>query len=564
MGLHKRAWWAIGLGFFVVLSQVVAISLLVRNGIAKMPIRPQIQWGYRGRSPNEVLTIRESGNDTFIVFKELDLRSGQLKDIGLEVPTLGTMRGLIADKKDIWGIYRDQIIRTDGREKQEFKPQRSLTSPLTGAFLYQGQPAIVDLDDDGVKYSLFVLQNGEWHRAGEVALPGVKRQWVKNESTGQFVLQPGVRLPPGPGGAANHFLRVVAADDVLHLFYSDYSGWITAYREGFDLVPLDSDIASAQAPENGPAETTGWTRLDFAPGLCGIGFQRNRLVMVEQERREDPVRFWEKQRDAANQPFQMTLELKSSVRRSLDLLESPERDELYFIQDRDWNPRIQKYQDGLLQDLPQPWESDLTRTAGWLLAVTQPFLIVLLLANLILLAGSEWISRIQVAPFEHGPRKFTLASVSRRALARGMDQALILAVAIWHLFDLGFNQIVTDGYEMYLSLTISQTATGQALNQAFTWAGVVAVILILCQGRWGQTPGKWICGIQVLRSTSYRCGLARSLMRELIIVLDAPGITILPGIICLLLNDHRQRIGDLMADTVVVNVRELANADQCN
>jgi uncharacterized RDD family membrane protein YckC len=53
-------------------------------------------------------------------------------------------------------------------------------------------------------------------------------------------------------------------------------------------------------------------------------------------------------------------------------------------------------------------------------------------------------------------------------------------------------------------------------------------------------------------------------MRELMFVLDAPGITILPGIICLLLNDHRQRIGDLMADTVVVNVRELTIADQRN
>jgi uncharacterized RDD family membrane protein YckC len=562
MELHKRAWWAIALGLFVVLSQVAAIILLARNGIAKMPVKPLIQWGCRGRTSNEVLTVRESREGTFIVFRALDLKSGQLGDISLEIPVFRPMCGLIADKNDVWEIYPNQVTRTDGREKQDYKPQRTLVLPLSGAFLYKGQPAIIDLDDDGVKYCLRTFQDGEWHRAGEVAIPGMNRKWVTSESTGQSILQPGVRLPPATGAANNHYLTIFAADDVLHLFYRDNSGAITAYREGLDLIPVDSVFATALAPENTPAETTGWTNLGLVPGLSSIVFQPNRLVMVEHERQGSPIRFWEKPLDSANPPFRMTLELKSSAWESLALVESPERDELYFIRGREWNPSVQRYRDGQLQELSQPWESDLTRTAGWILAVSQPFLIVLLLANLAILAGSEWISRLEIAPFEHGPRKFALASVSRRALARSLDLALLLAVAVWHLSHLGFRRIVIDTYEFFVGAMIPQTATGQALSQSAVWFALVAVILIACQGRWGQTPGKWICGIKVLRSTSYPCGLARSLMRELMLVLDAPGITILPGIICLLLNDHRQRIGDLMADTVVVNVRELTIADQ--
>ncbi len=563
MELHKRAWCAIGLGLFVVLSQVAAISLLARNGLATLPAKRQIQWGYHGRTPNEVLTLRESRAGTQVVVCELDLKSGQLRDVGIEIPTLGANYGVLADKKHVWAIDRHQVTRTDGHERQDHRPQRPLSAPLSIPFLYEGKPAIIDLDDDGVKYCLLIFHGGQWHRAGEVAIPGMNRNWVKNEATGEFVLQPGVSAPP-VGAARVRYVTVFAANNTLHLFYRDYSEGITAYREGLDLIPLNSDVASALAPENTPAETTGWTKLEFSPGLYGVGVQRNHLVVVEQESLALPIRFWEKPLGKAGQPFRMTLEIKATASATLALLESHEHDVLYFIRDRDWNPSVQRYQDGHLQELSQPWESDLTRTADWLFTVSQPILIVLLLANLTLLAGSEWISRIETVPFEHGPRRFALASVSRRAFARSLDLALLLAVAVWHLFHLGFRQIVVDSYEFSVHSTISQTATEKAFYQSIAWAGVVAFILIVCQARWGQTPGKWICGIKVLRSTSYRCGLARSLMRELMLVIDAPGVTILPGIICLLLNNHRQRIGDLMADTVVVNIRELANADQGN
>ena len=80
--------------------------------------------------------------------------------------------------------------------------------------------------------------------------------------------------------------------------------------------------------------------------------------------------------------------------------------------------------------------------------------------------------------------------------------------------------------------------------------------MILIQSRWGFTPGKWLLGLRMLRTTLRPCGVARSLLRELLMAVDAPMLlTPLPGITSMLSTDCRQRLGDLAADTLVIQVR---------
>jgi uncharacterized RDD family membrane protein YckC len=160
-----------------------------------------------------------------------------------------------------------------------------------------------------------------------------------------------------------------------------------------------------------------------------------------------------------------------------------------------------------------------------------------------------------------------LASIWQHSLARGLDLALILAGAVFQVIHLGQSRIVEDALNLLQNRPLLDAELRRAIWISAIWACAILLVLIMTQARWGLTPGKWLCGVRVMCSTLRPCGFARSLLRELLFVLDAgalltilPG-TILPGMISLLISDSRQRIGDRMADTVVIRARELNSAN---
>ena len=73
----------------------------------------------------------------------------------------------------------------------------------------------------------------------------------------------------------------------------------------------------------------------------------------------------------------------------------------------------------------------------------------------------------------------------------------------------------------------------------------------LCEGLFGATLGKGILGIVVRRKDGSRCGLAPSLVRNLLRIIDGIG-AYLVGFLVALFSASRQRLGDHLAGTVVV------------
>lgn len=71
----------------------------------------------------------------------------------------------------------------------------------------------------------------------------------------------------------------------------------------------------------------------------------------------------------------------------------------------------------------------------------------------------------------------------------------------------------------------------------------------LFSGLFGSTPGKLFMGLVVTRNGGGRAGLGRTFVRELLLPLDLLVI----GFLLAALLPRRQRIGDLVAGTVVVN-----------
>jgi uncharacterized RDD family membrane protein YckC len=91
------------------------------------------------------------------------------------------------------------------------------------------------------------------------------------------------------------------------------------------------------------------------------------------------------------------------------------------------------------------------------------------------------------------------------------------------------------------------------------WVVVLQITFLLTQAWWGITPGKWCCGLRILRSTLQPCGLVRTVTRELLFYwFDAVSFLCwTPGILAIAFTDRRQRLGDFVADTVVVTRRSL-------
>ena len=159
-----------------------------------------------------------------------------------------------------------------------------------------------------------------------------------------------------------------------------------------------------------------------------------------------------------------------------------------------------------------------------------------------------------------GQQTVKLASVSRRGLARVIDLALIVftTVSLGWLMTFGLDRL---SLAEALNLRVAHPTRLVALRVASIlalWLVVLILSLLIAQARLGLTPGKWLCGLRTLRTTLRPCGFARSLVREVVLGVDAGNFLCwTPGILSIAFTDHRQRLGDLVADTLVVEARSL-------
>jgi uncharacterized RDD family membrane protein YckC len=84
------------------------------------------------------------------------------------------------------------------------------------------------------------------------------------------------------------------------------------------------------------------------------------------------------------------------------------------------------------------------------------------------------------------------------------------------------------------------------------WLVVALLYYMLLEGLLGRTVGKLLTGIRVIDAKTGRTpGMFTVLIRTLLRIIDGIGGYLL-GWIVVILNDRRRRIGDMVADTLVV------------
>ncbi|WP_129112623.1 RDD family protein [Halegenticoccus tardaugens] len=94
-------------------------------------------------------------------------------------------------------------------------------------------------------------------------------------------------------------------------------------------------------------------------------------------------------------------------------------------------------------------------------------------------------------------------------------------------------------------------------SEVATILGVVltyCAYFVLLEGLYGQTIGKRLLGVVVVKRDGSPCTMGASVVRNLLRIVDGI-LNYVVGLVVMLITDERQRIGDLAADTVVVRTR---------
>ena len=155
---------------------------------------------------------------------------------------------------------------------------------------------------------------------------------------------------------------------------------------------------------------------------------------------------------------------------------------------------------------------------------------------------------------------FVLAGLMSRFLALIVDTvlSLIITVALSILVFL-FSLLLSLGGAAVGGKGLGDQLFGLGFSSAFViWFLIDWGYMVLLEVAWnGQTVGKKMMGLRVIQDTGVRVGVYQSLLRNLVRPLDKLPILYLVGGTAALFSGSQQRLGDLLAGTIVVRERRL-------
>jgi uncharacterized RDD family membrane protein YckC len=147
---------------------------------------------------------------------------------------------------------------------------------------------------------------------------------------------------------------------------------------------------------------------------------------------------------------------------------------------------------------------------------------------------------------------FVLAGLMSRFLALLIDTVVSFVLTIVIFLALGILTALAG-----LGLGTTATELGMAA-QFVVWFVVDWGYMVLLESVWsGQTIGKRVMGLRVIQDTGVRVGPLQALLRNLVRPVDKLPVFYLIGGVAALLSGTQQRLGDLLAGTIVVRERRL-------
>lgn len=140
------------------------------------------------------------------------------------------------------------------------------------------------------------------------------------------------------------------------------------------------------------------------------------------------------------------------------------------------------------------------------------------------------------------PRETPIATLGVRTFGAIVD--ILVIVVVWSAFGLAFGQAPETGVGFKL----------EGLPAMLSFAGMFAYFAAT-EAVWGATPGKMLVGMRVVNEEDGAViGWHRSLVRNLLRVVDVLPAFYLAGFFFAVTSPRTQRLGDRIARTVVIRV----------
>jgi uncharacterized RDD family membrane protein YckC len=473
-----------------------------------------------------------------------DLANGESREIGMQ-KSAGQVE-LVADELGLWGINGSTVIRIQGNDVQETSTK--ITHSGKPIFLYEGKLATI-VEEPSVSgkglpvWHLHVWTGGDWWSEGLVLLPSATRdELVADESEA-----PAKRSTVKFGGVVE--TKVVNANGQFHLFCSD--GTNVLYSNKLELYP--EGAASALLTENAPTPLSNWISAGIHSKFQVGADAQGPLLAAKKSTGEMKTKFsisrltegaWKQSIETEHSGFVLTSKLVSDGQTAY-LVSQTFGNKLSLAEIQADGTKTSKLslKTGLMMER-------LTQTISkfWWVA----FIVMLIYAVLVTWLMNAYCS----SRYEYGNSTVELAPFLRRVLAKGVDWLLIMGPIVALQWTFIGSQAEAQEWWMEkfseLDLNIMKMLVFGVLGLLLyfvTWLFVLGI----GEGKWGISPGKWLLGLRVVRTTLRPCGLLRAMFREILLLIDAVlCFGWLPAAFTVTLSRFRQRVGDFAADTIVI------------
>ncbi|MBS0203202.1 MAG: RDD family protein [Planctomycetes bacterium] len=467
-----------------------------------------------------------------------------------------------------------------------------------------------NIHDD--KFQLVHLVDGAWVAGRKILLPGIGREWYDDPQRDRLTLRPRTSMTPGRWSGVDLELSVIVCGDTVHLFYCDnlhspQKPSFAAYRNGFEFADDRPEVPSALAPDNANREVSGWEPIQpsargdwwvqMACSRQGAFFEMNphEIGRVYRFARSGPAGRWEELSGTETACTMRPL--------NCSIIADPTNNDAYIVRHAtNWNDVTVCRIDGTTilpphLSLPATSEREYLSRLRWLFV---GFVVAWLVHCTVLIGGTDWLTHSPtVLEYEFGHQQATIAPTTRRALALVIDGLLLLLILLatislqarlfglqwqacsvrqlcdacvefeWDHFNTlaehRFNPFQPGFHPVALLIFARQLAglAGMALlghPDEHAWrVSVICGIVLVCsncmlEGRLGTTLGKCLLGLRTVRTTLRPCNAARALIRTVLYFAEILFlVTPLAAVTSMVFSRHRQRLGDRVADTIVID-----------
>jgi len=190
--------------------------------------------------------------------------------------------------------------------------------------------------------------------------------------------------------------------------------------------------------------------------------------------------------------------------------------------------------------------------AGFPLLFIVPYSGMLILPFILAIILSAMMRKYRICRYIAESHELPYASLTRRALAQAVD-ALILGAPF--LLSFIFMMTMFMNPENILRSNFTRPSLSTLLMcGGFPWVIIWLLVFSATEGASGATPGKWLFGIRIMGTDLKPCGFGRAFVRNILKFVDG-FFNFMVGVMVVALSHNWQRVGDMAARTVVVDVR---------